>query len=50
MKPAVIFSKYFGDFMRHIIRQNADEKMKYFFDLRFESESSTEKVLPRLEI
>ena len=28
-----IFSKFFGDFMRHIIRYNAVKKIKYFFEL-----------------
>ena len=28
-----IFSKTFGDFMRHIVGQNAGKKMKYFFQL-----------------
>ena len=28
-----IFPKFFGDFMWHIIRQNAGEKIKYFLEL-----------------
>ena len=28
-----IFSKFFGDFMRHIIGQSAGKKIKYFFEL-----------------
>ena len=27
------FSNFFGDIMSHIIRQHADEKIKYFFEL-----------------
>ena len=49
-----IFSKFFGDFMRHIIRLNADQKINIFFELfinenlknfyliHFQSESRTD--------